>query len=283
MSAACIVRHEGPSGPWLVAHRASALPVRDCVPAYVGYAERTLQPMRRLEVPHPNITVIINLGVPLAVHAPALDRAGATFRSFAAGLFDTAALTESVGHAAGIELNLTPLGMWRLMGVPMHSLMNRVVGLDALLGQSAMRLEERLREERSWDRRFDVLDRVLTARLNTRADAPIGVRWAYMQLLRHPKPMAVSAIASELQWSRRRLVLAFREHIGMTPKSAARVIRFDRVVRRVRAVRPAPWSTLALDCGYADQAHMSREFREFAGMTPSEYLHRTTAGGVTAD
>lgn len=280
---AAVVEHQAhATGSWTLATRESAPAVRGCAPHYVGYAESALEPVRRLELPHPNITVIINLGAPLAVHAPALECAGPTFRSFAAGLFDTVALTESTGHSAGIELNLTPLGMWQLLGVPMHELRNRVVGLDALLGPPSRALEEALRNTASWDARFGLLDAALIARLARRDAAPSPVQWAWSQLARAPLDSSVSDIARELQWSRRRLSAAFREHVGMTPKLVSRVMRFDRVVRQVRSDRAVRWSTLALDCGYADQAHLSREFMEFAGMTPTDFLRRQGANGLAA-
>ena len=280
---AAVVHHDSPSGRWTLATRASAPALHPCVPAYVGYEECSRQPLSRLEVPHPNITVIINLGAPLAVHAPALERPGATYRSFAAGLYDTVAMTRNTGDSAGIELNLTPLGMWQLLGVPMHELANRAVELETLFGRSLRPLIDALLNTPSWDGRFDMLDAALTARLARSARPPAPVRWAWTELQRAPRETSVDAIARELQWSRRRLVAAFREHVGMTPKMFSRVVRFDRAVRRVRGGSRVRWSAIALECGYADQAHLCREFAEFAGMTPTDFLARQGALGLAAD
>jgi hypothetical protein len=170
---AIVEQHEHSGASWVLATRHSAPAVRGCVPTYVGYEERSRAPLRRLEVPHPNITVIINLGAPLRVHAPDLHAPGAIYGSFAAGLFDTVALTESTDDSAGIELNLTPLGMWRLLGTPMCELMNTVVSLDALFGATARALEEQLRNTASWDQRFDLLDLLLARRLQ-RSRIPSG-------------------------------------------------------------------------------------------------------------
>jgi AraC-like DNA-binding protein len=285
ISRAHLERHAHAAGSWLLATRASAPAVRGCVPRYVGYEERSVLPVRRLEVPHPNVTVIINLGAPLAVHAPAIGAAGATYGSFVAGLFDTVAVTANTGDSSGIEMNLTPLGMWRLLGVPMHEFTNRIVAFGDLLGRDATTLEERLRAATSWDERFDLLDIALTRRLARRALPPGAVSWAWQQLTRETGAPTVSRIAAELQWSRRRLGDAFREHVGMTPKAIARVVRFDRAVQRVRSGTVSRWSSLAYECGYADQAHLTREFREFAGITPTDFARRHGSGmpGVSAD
>ncbi len=279
-----VIRHEHAGGSWTLATRASAPAVRAVVPAYVGYAERSTRPVRRIEVPHPNVTVIINLGAPLAVHAPALAAPGMAYGSFAAGLFDTVAVTENTGDSSGIELNVTPLGMWQLCGVPMHRLANVVVSLSDLLGASAMELEERLRSLVDWDARFTLLDSVLTARLARRGAPPAALPWAWAQLTRDARPESVTATAGALQWSRRRLADAFREYVGLTPKAVARIVRFDRVVQRVRGSGVTRWSSLAYECGYADQAHLAREFREFAGITPGEFVRRQSVdhAGVIA-
>jgi AraC-like DNA-binding protein len=282
---ACIRRHLHADGDWLLATRPSAPALAGCLREYVGYEERSRVPVCRLEVPHPNVTVIINLGAPLAVHAPALMRPGATYGSFVAGLFDTVAVTANTGASSGIEMNLTPLGMWQLFGVPMHEFANRIVGFDTLLGSAASELEDRLRSMIEWDARFDYLDAVLSARFAQRSGAPPEVRWALEQLTQLKEAPGVSCIARELQWSRRRLSASFREHVGVTPKMFVRVSRFDRAVRSVREGRFTRWSSLAYDCGYADQSHLTREFREFAGLAPTEFLRRQRPDlvGLSAD
>lgn len=280
MASAHVERNSTPQASWELATRAVAPGVRSCAPVYVGYTEHSPLAIRRFEVPHPNVTVIINLGDPLAVHAPQLQPSGETYRSFAAGLFDTVALTESCGLSQGIELNVTPLGMWQLVGVPMHELKNRAVDLHTLLGPSANRLEGQLRDAGTWDARFDLLDAVLTKRLQVR-QPPAAVRWAWTALCGDRKGTSVSDIARELQWSRRRLAETFREYVGVTPKTLSRIVRFDRAVRAVRSSAQVRWSSLAFACGYSDQAHLVREFKEFSGLSPTEFMKRQGPGGLS--
>jgi transcriptional regulator GlxA family with amidase domain len=58
----------------------------------------------------------------------------------------------------------------------------------------------------------------------------------------------------------------------MPPKTLARVLRFERVSRLLREAPDPRLAEVAFDCGYYDQAHLNRDFREFAGTTPGEYL-----------
>lgn len=86
----------------------------------------------------------------------------------------------------------------------------------------------------------------------------------------------IDAVACAVGADRRRLVPAFREEVGLAPKRYQRIVRFQCALRTMRAAAPAPLAAIAASCGYADQAHMSRDFREFSGLTPGR-LHGATS------
>jgi AraC-like DNA-binding protein len=88
----------------------------------------------------------------------------------------------------------------------------------------------------------------------------------------------VGDLAAELRCSRRYLTAAFRAQVGLPPKTVARLLRFADVRRRVQA-RPARWADIAHGAGYCDQSHLNREFRELAGITPTEFVARQIPGG----
>jgi AraC-like DNA-binding protein len=83
-------------------------------------------------------------------------------------------------------------------------------------------------------------------------------------------------LAAKVGWSARYLQRQLLSETGLTPRSAARVIRFDRARRRPQRAagtgRPPSLARLAAGCGYYDQAHLAREFRELAGAPPSAWL-----------
>jgi AraC-like DNA-binding protein len=68
------------------------------------------------------------------------------------------------------------------------------------------------------------------------------------------------------------LATQFKSHVGVTPKRVARIYRFARLILSVDALRPVDWPELAQTAGYFDQAHFSRELKDFTGHTPTEYL-----------
>src|SRR5215467_6717236 len=122
------------------------------------------------------------------------------------------------------------------------------------------------------------MDRMMSARPGGDGHAvspEVGQAWRL--LLASGGVSNVSGLAAEIGWSDRHLRGRFREETGLTPKAAARVIRFDRARRLLQrraaaATALPPLADLAADCGYYDQAHLAREFRDLAGCPPSAWL-----------
>jgi AraC-like DNA-binding protein len=128
-----------------------------------------------------------------------------------------------------------------------------------------------------------VLDEILLRQLRAGRDAGTvapEVLWSWRQLLRAGGAVRVADLAAGTGWSGRHLASRFRAEIGLTPKAAARVVRFDRARRRL-AEQAGPGAghdggyqlaVLAAEAGYFDQAHLAREFRALAGLAPSQWL-----------
>jgi AraC-like DNA-binding protein len=102
--------------------------------------------------------------------------------------------------------------------------------------------------------------------------AEVGVIW--QSLLRTGGQARIAGLAQESGWSARHLQGRLRTETGLTPKAAARVIRFDRARRLMLRRGPAGLvlADLAAECGYYDQAHLDRDFRGLAGSSPSQWL-----------
>jgi AraC-like DNA-binding protein len=229
-----------------------------------GWYERTDGPLRRRELPGGRVVLVVSFG-------PQLDVNGRTYTSFAAGLHDTPATTEHAGYGYGIQSYMTPLGARRFFGLPMGELTGQVVELEDLIGGPAAReLAERLALAPDWPTRLDLFERAIARRVLAAPPVPGELEWAWQRLLETDGAVPVTDLAAELGRSRRHLAVRFREEIGMTPKAVARLLRFEHAVQRLRAGDEL--GDLALDAGYYDQAHFNRDFRAFAGTTPTDYL-----------
>jgi AraC-like DNA-binding protein len=238
--------------------------LRGLVRAYCGFFEQSPQPVRRREVPWAGAVVILNFG-------PRFTVAGEQHTSFAGGLWDSPALTEYEGVSHGLEITFTPLGARRFLGVPLDSLANRVVELEDVL-PGTPELVERLFEAPDWPARFTLLDAAIEARAAQSPASPAEIVWAWRRLAETEGRVPIGALADEVGWSRRHLAVRSREQLGMPLKTVARILRFERVVRLLGQDEGGRFAEIAYDCGFADQAHLNRDFRELAGTTPGEYV-----------
>lgn len=234
---------------------------------YLAFAQPDGGTQRWLATPTPTVTVILNTGAAFGGYPSA----------FVTGLTDTHTVVDQSGAIECADLKLSPLGAYRLLGVPMSEVANDVSDLADVLGPDAARLTERLANTPDWTERFAVLDAFLLDRLATGPEPAPEVGWVWRRLVDSGGAVPVGALAQEVGWSRRHLVSRFRQQVGLAPKTIARIVRFGRLLDRAGQ---ADWSRLAAECGYYDQAHMNRDFREFAGTTPTDYLARLEVTSV---
>jgi AraC-like DNA-binding protein len=263
-----------------------AEPLRRYVAAYTGYRQRGVPPARHRGLPSPYLTLIFTLDEPLTIAAhPDPGQPPGEFGTLLGGLHSVPALITHAGAQSGIQVALRPLGARALLGLPAGELAELDVPAEAVLGGVCVELRDRVRAAAGWPQRFAVLDEILLRRVAA-AGAPAAaaaagvapeVSWAWQQLLRQRGALRVSELAAGTGWSGRHLTSRFRAEIGLTPKAAARVIRFDRARKLLarnltEATAGYRLADLAADCGYFDQAHLAREFRTLAGCPPSQWL-----------
>lgn len=271
-----IVRHASAQGAWEMAFCAPHPRLRGLVDTYAGYDESNTRFTRRHELPSIQAVLIVNLGAPITI----VDTAGQALHigcgdGFGAGLSEAYATSESNGSQRGLQVMFTPLGAWRFFRMPMHHLANRVFALHDLLGHGeAATLIMRLQEANGWQACFALLDGVIATRLAEPTDTAGSVAWALRQLARSHGGIGIAALAGEIGCSRKHLATQFHEHVGLAPKTIARILRFQQALQLVnRADRP-DWAEIAQAAGYFDQAHFSRDFRRLSGLTPGAYLRQ---------
>jgi AraC-like DNA-binding protein len=249
--------------------------LRAHVRGYCGYFESGAGLVPRVELSSGTVGVIVGFGPPVGIAYPR-HRSGSTARvtSFVAGLHDSYAVAESTGWQHGVQIDLTPIGAHMLLGVPMDSLANRVIELEQILGRFATGLAEQLYDTASWQARFDVLDAAIASRLAAAREPSPATCWAWRRLTETGGRLGIGALADELGSSRQYLVTRFREEVGLPPKTLARILRFQRAVRVLERGDEARLARVAHECGYYDQAHFNRDFRQFSGSAPSEFVAR---------
>lgn len=156
-----------------------------------------------------------------------------------------------------------------LFGLPAHELAGRHLPLGAIWGSEVEIVREAIAEAAP-ERRLDLFEDFLLRRLRGEALDPV-VRFA---LARLTEGEDVGAIARATGYSHRHFLVRFRRGVGLLPSTVQRLLRFQRALRLHARGEASRWADLAQAAGYADQAHLSREFVRLAGMSPAAYARR---------
>jgi AraC-like DNA-binding protein len=249
--------------------------LRGVVIRCAGFAQRAPAPVRFRELPCTHVPLVLDLaeGWTVAVGS-ALGAPGRRVGSFVAGLTVVPVTVEHPGRSMCLQVDLTPLGARRVLGIPMHQLAEDVVEVADVLGRAGAELVRCVGEAPGWAERFEIVDRFLLARLESAPPIVPEMPWALSRLDPAADRAPVGEVARALGWSHRRLISRFRDQVGLPPMAVARIRRFERLTAIIDA-QPRPvldWARVALECGWYDQAHLARDVRRLSGLTPTRLL-----------
>jgi AraC-like DNA-binding protein len=245
-----------------------------------GLRDRGPAPVDHRLDPHPVLTLALACGEA----ALGIDEStGRQHRgSLVTGLGFGAGGTARV-RAANVEwmqVRLSPAIARAVLSVGPAELESSVVALDDLWGERrAARLREQLAEAASWEERFALVEAILVPLSSSGPAIEPELAWAWDRIVAGHGQVRVEGLADELGWSRKRLWSRFHAQLGLPPKRAVKLVRFDWAATRLAGGQEA--ARVAADCGYADQSHLHRDVVAFTGVTPA-----TVAGGslvATAD
>ncbi|GAA0212987.1 helix-turn-helix domain-containing protein [Actinomadura nitritigenes] len=267
------VHGAGDAAVWDVAY--PDRPSRMAGVAFAGFCRGETAADHRL-VPHASVIVALDFGAGPSIVE---DAAGGRFQgSLVGGLGYSGSVRVRGENIACVQVRLSPVVARAVLDVGPADLGGAVVRLDDLWGRRASLISERLSETSSWDDRFALVETLLADRYEDRAAADPEVVRAWDRIVAARGRLRVETLAAELGWSRKRLWARFAAQIGLPPKRAAKLVRFDRAAHRLSAGQDA--ARVAADGGYTDQSHLHRDVMAFAGVTPAtlaEESRRTTA------
>lgn len=181
-------------------------------------------------------------------------------------------------RGAVVGVSFRPGAAGAILGVPIADLADCHVTVDALWGNRGQEIRELLIAAHSPTEVFRILERELVKRITR----PLLIHPAVAHALT-PRSSVWSAVRvghvqREAGYSSKHFIELFRSAVGLTPKHYYRVKRFTTVLEHLANSRAANLAELATSAGYADQSHLTREFRDFAGVTPTEYRPRPSYG-----
>lgn len=266
------MKYVEPSAEWVV--RLPSPRLAPFVDRYIGYRFMVHDPGLHRGLPSAHMTLIASIGPSIDVVAQA-DPAQSpdSYGCVVGGLSSRPALISNGRHQEGVAVELTPVGSRALLGMPAGELRNISLELSDVTGPAGKELWLRLQSAVGWSDRFAVCDEVLGRMVDPGDVVSPELSHAWRALLRSGGASPVCAIAESIGWSRQHLARRFGAEFGLSPKLAARVIRFSKA-RRMLESTPSfiTLAQVAAACGYYDQAHLDRDFAELAGCSPSEWM-----------
>lgn len=230
---------------------------------------------RRTNVPPmPSAHLFLNLGEPARLwdSDPSVPPAVFTDGWFM-GVWTRRFLVEHPAQVRLVGVHFKPWGLSQFVGMPASELRDRWVPVDAAWRRSLDRMRNQVGEVASAAEALRVLERELRSRLAETPSRGLDlVLHTAGRLATSHGAVPVGVLADTAGVSGNHLATQFKSLVGVTPKRVARIYRFARLILSVDALRPVDWSELAHAAGYFDRAHFSREFKDFTGHTPAEYL-----------
>ena len=214
-------------------------------------------------IAHPSVTLIVDLSEAGGI---VYDAHGQRQRgSFVAGLLP-GQLRAGGWSGECLQIRLSPVVAAAVFGASIE-LTGTVAALDDVWVRDAWQVEEKLRAATSWDERFTIAAEVLRRRLGARPSVDPEVAYSWRRTVMSRGQLRVDGLADEVGWGRKRLWSRFRSQIGLPPKRAAQLVRFDHAAHLLAAGHDA--ASVAAQSGYVDQSHLHRETKAIAGVTPT--------------
>ena len=289
--------HTSELGEWQTVQRDADARLRAYVHGYFASSSQLRAPVLERHLPSAEVPLLLNFGEPHRHSNLGSGEWSARDGAWIVGLHARHQLTQAVGERHFMVVRFTPIGAHLFLRLPMHAIANESVELEQINAVLARAIMRRVGIARSWTERFAAMESLVAQRI-AETDMPGSVDAVWRKLVAADGRVALGSLDEELDCSHRTLIARFRTCVGFPPKTVARLLRFNRVVRaldcasrtranetvgkpyieathasdrRVRAIR---WADIAADCGYFDQAHLIKDFREFAGHTPEAFLRR---------
>jgi len=162
---------------------------------------------------------------------------------------------------------------------PLSDLTDTVAEADLVFGRSFNNLREQLLCTKPIDRMFPFVERFLLQQAGEALQTNPSdrcIEYAVSSIIHKPTMRGLHELSEEIGYSQKHFIDLFRQRVGVTPKQYLKIMRFQKAIGSIETRENLDWSQIALESGFYDQAHFIRDFKQFSGFTPNEYIQRKT-------
>jgi AraC-like DNA-binding protein len=231
-------------------------------------------PYPRLKVaPIPSLHLMINFGPAFDVYGADQAAPIATCTdSWWIGLQNRYYIVDWPQPIKFYGVHFKPAGVYPFLGIPMSELNNQVVPVDAIWGRCAAEMREQLYAAPTVQAGLLLLEKLLLARLADTLHGLDVVQYALAQLDQQHGSLSIQALSDHIGISQNHLGNQFKRMVGVPPKDVARFYRFASVIFSIDPAKEVDWGQVAHRSGFYDLSHLNRDFVEFTGHSPTDYL-----------
>lgn len=187
------------------------------------------------------------------------------------GAYSRSFICNALQHEAIMGVHFKVGGAFPFLNTEASELTNAHANLDELWGRPGVELRERLCSAATFQQRVRIMESALRSRLHCHTKDQLPVKSALKMFAMGRSGAMVRDISRELGFSPRRFIEMFSCNVGLTPKVFGRILRFQKARVLAEKLKAPDWAELALACGYFDQSHLIKDFKEFSGSTPNMY------------
>ena len=211
------------------------------------------------------VELILNFGDRFLQHVDGEQRCQP--RNFVVGQMTGPILISPAGLVELVGIRFQPGSTRVFLDLPANEIADQVVELGGLSRQFERSLMQACERVAALDQKVAAVDAFLAARVK-RGKFDSNLLALAARVIDRRGLVSVGELASQAGVSARQLERRFLREVGLGPKLLARIVRFQQVFRAVDQSNPA-WADVASECGYYDQAHLIRDFNQFAQLTPA--------------
>lgn len=247
-------------------------PPLDAYIDYLFYCDNLIYSSEKM-LPMTSPHLVVNLGSTIRVMDAFCSRPLTQLaESSIIGAWSVSHIAEWPSNSHFFGVCFKPGGAYPFLQLPLSELHNQLAPLDVIWGHYATEIREQLSTAPTIQAGFDLFERILLARLR---DIPYGlkvVQYAIAEIARQHGALSIRELSDDIGISQNHLLTQFKRMVGVSPKELAGLYRLQHVLRTIDTTKPVGWARIAQQCGYYDQAHLTKDFKVRLGQGPTDYL-----------
>jgi AraC-like DNA-binding protein len=251
-----------------------SFPLNNYVELFTYYEARSeLHSIERL-VPDGSVNIIIDLTeTPKYIfdNTTLLEKQKVT-KFWVSGMHSGFISISAAKEACMFVIRFMPGGGFPFFKIPVYEINDTVIDADYIFGDRINSLREQLLEAASVPEKFLITENWLKKIGIFDRQGEAIVAHAVKEIAQSPSLLSLSEIADKSGYSQKQFIHIFKTHLGLTPKTYQRIVRFNKVLAEIEKTKTVHWTQLCYDLGYHDQAHFIKEFNHFAGLNPKNFL-----------